>query len=165
MVPLDKDSDTQGQRRQIRHVLVVEDTKGRRTFSLEAATYSIGRDPVSAIVLNSNFVSRQHALLLRVPGPQGKGYRFRILDGNLEGKPSTNGLTVNGQRCHSHDLVHGDLIVFSSDVTAGYYTSANLTDEEFARYTERVDFRRAKMEISDPYQTQLENPFHSFNFK
>ncbi|MFQ3584226.1 MAG: FHA domain-containing protein [Cyanobacteriota bacterium] len=158
VAPPHKDSNTEGQRRQIRHVLVVEDTKGRRTISLEAATYSIGRDPASAILLNSQFASRQHAILLRMPEPQGKGYRFRIIDGNLEGKPSTNGITVNGHRCQSHDLVHGDIIIFSSDVTAGYYASANLTDEEFARYTERVDFRSVKAEISDPHQTRLERP-------
>ncbi|MEN9224754.1 MAG: FHA domain-containing protein [Thermostichus sp. HHBFW_bins_43] len=156
VAPLDKESDTQGQRRQVRHVLVVEDTKGRRTISLEAATYSIGRDPASAILLNSNFVSRQHAILLRMPGPRGKGYQFRIIDGNLEGKRSTNGITVNGHRVQAHDLAHGDIIIFSSDVTAGYYASANLTDEEFDRYTERVDFRSVKAEISDPHRTRLE---------
>ncbi|MDX2273433.1 MAG: FHA domain-containing protein [Cyanobacteriota bacterium] len=149
-------SDTQGERKQVRHVMVIDDNKGRRTISLEAATYSIGRDPSNGIVLNSSFASRQHAILLRVPIPGANAYLFRIIDGNLQGKRSTNGITVNGQRCYSHDLSHGDIIIFSSDVTAGYYVSANLSNEEFARYTEKVDFRSAKFQSSDPHQTSFE---------
>ncbi|MEM8717182.1 MAG: FHA domain-containing protein, partial [Cyanobacteria bacterium P01_G01_bin.4] len=61
--------DTTAQRRRVRHILVIEDSSGRRTVSLEAATYSLGRDPSSALVLHSNYVSRQHAILLRVPVP------------------------------------------------------------------------------------------------
>lgn len=150
-------SITQGERRLVRHVMVIEDNKGRRTVSLDAATYSLGRDPTNAIVLHSSFVSRQHAILLRVPIPgASNSYLFRIIDGNLQGKRSTNGITVNGHRCYSHDLTHGDIIVFSSDVTAGYYVSANLSNAEFDRYTEKVDFRSVKSEAVDPSQTSLE---------
>jgi pSer/pThr/pTyr-binding forkhead associated (FHA) protein len=148
--------DTQSERKQVRHVMVIEDNQGRRTISLEAATYSLGRDPTNAIILHSSFVSRQHAILLRVPMPGSSTYLFRIIDGNLQGKRSTNGITVNGQNCYSHDLNHGDIIVFSSDVTAGYYVSANLSNEEFARYTEKVDFRSVKSEAVDPFQTTFE---------
>ncbi|MGQ9837609.1 MAG: hypothetical protein ACUVRV_06505 [Cyanobacteriota bacterium] len=71
VAPLNQNKDAQGQ--QVRHILVAEDTKRRRTLFLEAATYSIGRDPASAIILNSNFVFsnfvfRQHAILLRMLG-------------------------------------------------------------------------------------------------
>ncbi len=151
-----QESTTQGERKQVRHVLVIDDNEGRRTISLEAATYSLGRDPSNAIVLHSSFVSRQHAILLRVPLPGSANYLFRIIDGNLQGKRSTNGITVNGKRCYSHDLSHGDIIVFSSDVSAGYYVTSNLSNEEFARYTEQVDFRSMKLESSDPFQTSFE---------
>ncbi len=150
------ESDTQGERKQVRHVLVIEDTKGRRTVSLEAATYSLGRDPTNAIILYSSFVSRQHAILLRVPLPGSTQYLFRIIDGNLQGKRSTNGITINGERCFSHDLNHGDIIIFSSDVTAGYYVSTNLSNAEFSRYTQSVDFRSVKSEAVDPFETTLE---------
>ncbi|GAB4216255.1 MAG: hypothetical protein OHK0012_18090 [Synechococcales cyanobacterium] len=151
-----EESVTMGERRKMRHVLVLDDSQGRRTLSLEAATYSLGRDTSNVIVLRSDYVSRQHAIIFRVPVPGSQRYLFRILDGNLEGKRSTNGLIVNGQRIYSHDLQHGDLIIFSRDVSAGYYVSANLTDAEFARYVDSVEFRSLKATVVDPFQTSLE---------
>ncbi|MFS8884964.1 FHA domain-containing protein [Synechococcus sp. H70.2] len=67
----------------------------------------MGRDPSNAIVIHSAAVSRQHALLLRLLHKDGQ-YTYRLLDGNLEGKRSTNGISVNGQRCLSWDLKDGD---------------------------------------------------------
>ncbi len=52
---------------QLPHVLVLDDTQGRRALILDAATYSLGRDPQNSIPLRSSSISRQHALLLRVP--------------------------------------------------------------------------------------------------
>jgi len=151
-----KESVTMGERRKIRHVLVLDDPQGRRTISLETTTYSLGRDPSNMLVLRSDYVSRQHAIIFRVPVPGSQAYLFRILDGNLEGKRSTNGLIVNGQKLYSQDLQHGDLIIFSRDVSAGYYVSANLTDAEFARYVDSVEFRSLKAIVRDPHQTTLE---------
>ncbi len=150
-------TDPQAERAIARHVLVIEDAEGRRTISLDAATYSLGRDVTNAIVLHSSFVSRQHAILLRMPTQGPNRYIFRIIDGNLQGKRSTNGITINNQRCYSHDLQNGDVIVFSSDVTAGYYISANLSNDEFARYTESVDFRSVKQDVQDPSMTSFES--------
>ncbi len=151
-----EESTTMGERRKTRHVLVLDDPQGRRSIALEAATYSLGRDPSNMLVLRSDYVSRQHAIIFRVPVPGSQTYLFRILDGNLEGKRSTNGLIVNGQKVYSHDLQHGDLIIFSRDVSAGYYVSANLTDAEFARYVDSVEFRSLKAIVRDPQQTRLE---------
>jgi pSer/pThr/pTyr-binding forkhead associated (FHA) protein len=136
----------------VRHVLVIDDSDGRRAVGLNAATYSIGRDPSNAIVLKGDGISRQHAILLRVP--QGGGYRYRILDGNSAGKPSTNGVHVNGVRCASHDLEHKDALAFSDGITAHYYAMP-MTDEEYTRYTESPDFRSIKSEVTDEQNTQL----------
>ena len=148
--------NTQAQRRRVRHVLVIEDNAGRRTISLEAATYSLGRDPSCAIVLHSNYVSRQHAILLRVPIPGTTNHLFRILDGNARGERSTNGLLVNGDREFNHDLNHGDTVAFSRDTTATYYMTANLSDQEFAQYAESAGYRSLKLEVEDASQTTLE---------
>jgi signal transduction histidine kinase/pSer/pThr/pTyr-binding forkhead associated (FHA) protein len=121
----------ESKRQQINHLLVVEDNKGKRTIPLEAATCSIGRDLTNSIVLYSQVVSRQHAILLRVTIPENTNYLFRIVDGNLQGKRSRNGLIINNRRCFSHDLRHGDVIVFGSDVSAKYYATANLSDINF----------------------------------
>lgn len=112
----------------IQHILLIKDNQGNRTIKLEATTFSIGRDPTNSVVLYSKLVSRQHAILLRISTHETDSYSFRLIDGNLQGDRSTNGITVNGKRCFSHDLKHGDLIVFGGDVEARYYASSNISD-------------------------------------
>lgn len=113
---------------QIQHILLIKDNQGKRTIKLEAATFSIGRDSTNSVVLYSKLVSRQHAILLRIPIPETASYLFRLIDGNLQGNRSTNGITVNGKCCFSHDLKHGDLIGFGGDVEAIYYASSSISD-------------------------------------
>jgi signal transduction histidine kinase/pSer/pThr/pTyr-binding forkhead associated (FHA) protein len=141
------------ERQQVRHLLVVDDAAGRRPIHLEATTYSIGRDVTNSIVLHSKVVSRQHAILLRVTAPDSSTYSFRIIDGDLSGKRSTNGLLINGQRCYSQDLKQNDLIVFGGDVKARYYAVSNLTDEEFAEFSDTPDLSRILSSPSNPFQT------------
>ncbi|WP_201262628.1 ATP-binding protein [Gloeocapsopsis dulcis] len=110
-------------RQPVQHILLVEDERGKRTINLEAATYSIGRDSRNSIVLYSKLVSRQHAILLRIAIPETTSYLFRLIDGNLQGYRSTNGLIVNGKQSFSHDLHHGDVILFGREVKVIYYAS------------------------------------------
>ncbi|MBW4551033.1 MAG: FHA domain-containing protein [Aphanocapsa sp. GSE-SYN-MK-11-07L] len=145
--------DIESERQQVRHLLVVDDTEGRRPVLLEAATYSIGRDATNSIVLHSKLVSRQHAILLRVTAPESSAYLFRIIDGDLQGKRSTNGLIINGQRQYSHDLKHSDVIVFGGDVKARYYAVSNLSDEEFYRFSDTPDLSGILSKQSNPFQT------------
>ncbi|MFN6153430.1 EAL domain-containing protein [Anabaena sp. AL09] len=116
----------------IRHLLVVQDPKGQRTLPLLEATYSLGRDLRNAIVLYSASVSRQHAILLRVTIPNTDQYGFRIIDGNFEGRKSTNGLFVNGNKCLHHNLQNGDVIAFDSHTQAKYYVITNLSEQIFS---------------------------------
>ncbi|ESA38774.1 multi-sensor signal transduction histidine kinase [Leptolyngbya sp. Heron Island J] len=107
----------------MQHLFIIEDDQGKRAVSLQADSGSIGRDASNSIVLHSKEVSRQHAILLRVIHPGQDDYGFRIIDGNLQGKPSTNGLFVNGRRCSSQNLHHGDEIVFGANVKVRYHTT------------------------------------------
>jgi len=109
---------------QAQHWLEIEDNAGKRVVVLEAATCTLGRDSSNSIVLHSKLVSRQHAILLRVTTPGTANHFFRIIDGNLQGKPSTNGICINQKSCFSHDLKHGDEIAFAGDVKATYYCSS-----------------------------------------
>ncbi|HEY9845863.1 MAG TPA: FHA domain-containing protein, partial [Candidatus Caenarcaniphilales bacterium] len=129
------------------------DTEGQHAVCLEAATYSVGRDSSNSIVLHSRLVSRQHAILLRVTAPETPAYSFRIIDGNLQGKRSTNGLIINGRRCFSHDLKHRDIVVFGGDVKARYYAVANVSDAEFSRYCETGDFSGLLSSTINPFET------------
>ncbi|WP_172657237.1 ATP-binding protein [Myxosarcina sp. GI1] len=123
----------------IRHLLVAEDERGKKTYRLEAETYSLGRDPINSIVLQGSSISRQHATILRITVPESDRYFFRIIDGSLNGKRSTNGISINGTKCLSHDLKHGDTIAFSSKIRAKYYAFSNLSDSEYSQFARTDD--------------------------
>jgi pSer/pThr/pTyr-binding forkhead associated (FHA) protein len=131
--------------------LVINDGQ-RRAYALEAAAYSIGRDPSNAIVLKSESISRQHALLLRVPAPGKLKYQYRIIDGNSLGKASANGLFVNEERISSHELRNGDMIRFGKEIEASYLTVA-MGEAEFAQYLESVSYQSIKSHAMNPKAT------------
>ena len=118
---------------EFRHILVIEDRKGRRIVSLEEKNYTIGRDSNNPIVLYDYQVSRTHATLIRKgeehngnsnTNGNGNGNNdccYRIIDGDLQGKKSTNGISINGKATISHELKHGDNIHFASEAKANYY--------------------------------------------
>ncbi len=118
---------------EVRHLLVIEDQKSRRIVPLVDNTYNIGRDPNSSILLYDRQVSRHHATLLRVTDYQNNHHTYRIIDGNLQGKRSTNGILINDNYCLSHELKHGDFIRFGTKSQARYHIIAN--DSEIERLT------------------------------
>jgi pSer/pThr/pTyr-binding forkhead associated (FHA) protein len=101
-------------------ILIVEDSKGRREIVLDSSVYSIGRDPKCDIRISSQFVSRHHATLVQLPRDDDSFY-YRIVDGNLKGKPSANGMLINGRKLPAHDLTNEDEIVFGPQARAIYY--------------------------------------------
>jgi pSer/pThr/pTyr-binding forkhead associated (FHA) protein len=103
-----------------RHLLIIEDDRGRREIVLNNSTYSLGRQSKCDIRLFSHFVSRYHATLIRRLREDGT-YYYRIVDGDLQGKRSTNGILINGRKLQVHDLQDADEIVFAPQVSAVYY--------------------------------------------
>jgi diguanylate cyclase (GGDEF)-like protein len=134
----------------VRHLLAVEDAEGQRLLPLESTSHSIGRDSTNSIVLKSKAVSRQHALLLRVTSADPNNYGFLIIDGNLQGKRSTNGIKVNGQRCYSHRLKHGDQLLLGNHVKVRYLILPSLTDEAFLSYSQTIDYTELFAESDIP---------------
>ena len=102
------------------HLLIVEDDKGQRHFTLDNLVYTIGREPKCDICLVSQFVSRGHAVLRKLSKEDGS-YYYRIEDGDLRGKPSVNGLLINGHKLQGHDLQNKDVVVFGPEVRAIYF--------------------------------------------
>lgn len=100
------------------HILIVTDGKGHREIRLQDESYSMGRSTHCNILLQSQFVSRHHATLVR--RKEEDHYYYRIIDGDSEGKNSVNGLLVNGKKVRFHDLKHGDKVVFGPQVEAVY---------------------------------------------
>ncbi|MBE9199459.1 MULTISPECIES: EAL domain-containing protein [unclassified Nodularia (in: cyanobacteria)] len=136
---------------QIRHLLVVQDSQGQQIIPLHEATYSLGRHRENSIVLRSPSVSRQHAILLRVTIAETDQYRFRIIDGNFTGRGSSNGLLVNGTKCFSHNLKHGDVIIFGNNqAQAKYYAVSNLSESAFLACSEVEDLSEFLSREADP---------------
>lgn len=102
------------------HILVIKDTKGTRRIILDGLKYTLGRDDGNDIQIFSRFVSRQHAVMLRVRGENGS-LIYRILDGDLSGKASVNGVTINGQdKIISYDLRDGDRVTLAPNADMQY---------------------------------------------
>ncbi|MBD2150203.1 FHA domain-containing protein [Pseudanabaena sp. FACHB-1277] len=96
--------------------LIVTDNSGTRKVALTQDKYTIGRDEDNAIRLDSDFVSRHHAYVIRVQSLKSPSM-FRIIDGSTSGKLSKNGLVVNAmQSVRSHDLNDGDIVTFAPEV-------------------------------------------------
>jgi diguanylate cyclase (GGDEF)-like protein len=150
------------EREKIRHLLVIQDLEGRRTIPLQETTYSLGRHPANTIVLASRSVSLQHAILLRVTVPETDQYGFQVIDGNYKGKGSTNGLFVNGNKCFSHNLRHGDVIAFGSNkAQAKYYAISNLSEQAFSESCDVEDlsgFLSEQASPANPFQTLAIDP-------
>lgn len=99
-------------------VLILEDNMGKRVIPLDSIYYSVGRSPTSHIRLHDTFVSREHALIIRIPDDINQSYQFMIFDGGADAKRSTNGLFINGKPVRSHALGVDDVIGFGPNVRA-----------------------------------------------
>ncbi|MGF1478969.1 MAG: FHA domain-containing protein [Cyanophyceae cyanobacterium] len=99
--------------------LEVEGQSFQRTVTLQDNTYIIGRHSSSSIVLPSGHISRCHATLVR-KYDKLSGYHFCVVDGDLQGNRSRNGLLVNHKKCFLHQLKHGDIINFGYGFKARY---------------------------------------------
>lgn len=106
---------------QTRHILIIEDPAFKRTVVLDNPTYSVGRHSSNDIVFSSAKTSRHHATFLRRTDVKNNSYSYWILDGDLQGNRSRNGIFVSDKKCLVHELQHGDIIKFSNDVQARYH--------------------------------------------
>jgi diguanylate cyclase (GGDEF)-like protein len=105
----------------IQHILVVEDQANRRTIILDEANYTMGRHSSNSIQMNSRQASRHHATFVRKFNTKINQFTYLIVDGDLEGNKSQNGIFINGENCLIHELQDGDLINFGCDVNASYH--------------------------------------------
>ncbi len=102
-------------------LLVIEDDQGSREVYLFQRQYTIGRDPHNDIHLHSRFISRFHAVFQRIDDPQSQQYSYQVQDGDLAGKPSTNGIQVNGKSQQVRSLQSGDVVSFGPQSQATYW--------------------------------------------
>jgi pSer/pThr/pTyr-binding forkhead associated (FHA) protein len=98
------------------HTLVINDSSGTRKMPLIENQYTIGREADNNVFLNSDFVSRYHAVLRKVHH-RDRPNTYRIIDGSTSGKRSKNGMVLNALRkVTCYDLKHGDIVTFAPEV-------------------------------------------------
>ncbi len=98
------------------HTLVVTDNCGTRKMILVEDQYTIGREPDNHVCLDSDFVSRYHAVLRKVRH-RNRPDSYRIIDGSASGKRSKNGIILNAlHKISSHTLQDGDIVTFAPEV-------------------------------------------------
>jgi diguanylate cyclase (GGDEF)-like protein/PAS domain S-box-containing protein len=117
----------------VHHILAIELNGLRKNIFLRKNTYSIGRNSTNSIVIHHKLVSRNHATLLKVTyqTKQNNQDIFWIVDGDLQGNRSTNGIFVNGKRCLSSELKPGDIILFGGIEVKAKYNIANINSQFF----------------------------------
>ena len=114
---------------QVDHILLVEDPSFVREIQLDAATYSIGRHSSNDIVLSCQKTSRNHATLLRRTDVKTNQCSYWVLDGDLQGNRSRNGIYVNGKKSLVHELHSGDVVHLSGDASFSYKVSTKSSDK------------------------------------
>ena len=106
----------------IKHCLNIKYGEIDQQIVLNNDIYSIGRHSSNKIVINSETISRFHCTILPVKYQgQNNQQLFWIIDGDLQGNRSSNGIYVNNNKCLSHELKAGDIIkVGGNEVEIAY---------------------------------------------
>ncbi|NCQ42007.1 MAG: FHA domain-containing protein, partial [Cyanobacteria bacterium] len=120
----------------IRHILSLESGPWKKTFFLDKNIYSIGRNSSNSLAIHHRVISRNHASLIKVTyGNFNHEFQcqsiFWIIDGDLKGNKSTNGIYVNGKQCNFHQLQPGDLIFLGGIEVKAKYDIVDLQTRTF----------------------------------
>lgn len=130
---------------QYQHILSIADDRGQRIVKLEENSYSLGRSAQRSIIINSRAVSRYHATLVKRKSPKGNFDVYFIIDGDLKGKRSTNGILINGIYKIYQQLRHGDIILLGCNSTyqkrsqIKYFKLSRKTVEHFLKSSGEID--------------------------
>lgn len=129
------------------HRLIIDSPAFKRVICLQNSYYSIGRHPSNTIVIPSPQISRKHATLVKKINPHLE-VSFHIIDGDLDGNRSRNGIWINGEPFLEHELQHGDVIGFAEDIRAFYQTVTTNSSEE---NNLDIDSWNLNSELAAPY--------------
>lgn len=127
------------------HRLIIDSPSFQRVISLRNSYYSIGRHPSNSIIIPSPQISRRHATLIKKINSDLE-ISFHIIDGDLEGNRSRNGIWVNGESYLEYELKDGDTITFSTEIK-GYYRIVFQEAEFIER--ESLSPRPPQLSVSD----------------
>ncbi|MGK7930349.1 MAG: FHA domain-containing protein [Microcystaceae cyanobacterium] len=103
------------------HILVIEIQGSQQIIYLSKEQYLIGRKANNDIVIKSDKVSRYHATIIRRIDKNTGDYTYWIVDGDLAGNKSHNGIFINRKRQFVHNLNSGDVVHLSPEIKASYH--------------------------------------------
>lgn len=117
---------------EIQHIIKIKYGDIQQSIILKNEIYSIGRHSSNNIVIHHPTVSRYHCSILPVKyKDKNQQELFWIIDGDLKGNRSANGLFVNGNKSLSHELKSGDKITIGgNEVEVTYLICYSNTDQE-----------------------------------
>lgn len=106
----------------LQNILTIEYGNHRKTVILQNEVYSVGRHSSNSIVISHPAISRYHCTLLPVKyKDKNEQEAFWIIDGDLKGNRSSNGLFINDNKCLSYELKPKDVIyIGGNDIKATY---------------------------------------------
>lgn len=135
------------------HIINISYGNIRQRIVLNNETYSIGRHSSNKIVIHHPTISRFHCTILPVKY-QGNNQQslFWIIDGDLKGNRSSNGIFVNGNKSLSHELNSKDCITIGGH------------EVEFV-YEILYDLSVDSLKISDSYVSSVTFSNSSDNYK
>jgi len=110
-----------GQFSSVYNILLVETPNFQSPLHLSSGLYTVGRNPRNTIVICSPKLSRKHAYFYKKISSNDSTVVYSVVDGDLQGNRSTNGLWVNGKQYLEKELKNGDIICLSDDVALRYY--------------------------------------------
>ena len=118
-----------------RHIFLLEDGNdvltNQRIFLIKDKHFSIGRATSNDIVVNKDYLSREHALFR-----MNRHGQVELIDGSFQQR-SRNGTFVNGESISRQVLSHGDFIELSG-LMSGIYLSPLLEELELFHYLEAI---------------------------
>lgn len=144
---------------QIKHILEVETKQGKKLYLLEAKKISIGRSVKNSIVIDHISVSRHHATLTKMKYKGKDDDVFWLVDGDLKGNRSTNGILVNGKRCFSHELRPGDeFFIGGYDVKAKYDTlTPDSKQELYSQLDQQLEISKVRREVEEDIKETIKS--------
>ena len=104
------------------------------------------------IIIYSQQASRRHGTLMRRQNSQNHTYSYWIIDGDLDGNKSRNGIYVNGEKCLIKELKNGDLINFGCEVNATYYASHEWSNTV-------IDIAQSKPQQSSSHSSKVKSQY------
>ena len=123
----------------LKDLLIIKYGKIERQVVLTDEIYSIGRHSSNKIVIDNARISRVHCTILPVKY-EGRNQQelYWIIDGDLQGNRSANGIYVNNNKSLSHELKSGDVVKLGNEEVLIHYLVGNIKnyDEQQKQWIE-----------------------------